>query len=213
MERAARGAGDRVCAGIHHADPCGEASLEKGAIAELFSASVKCAREAGLLKQDCKDDKTRLADCDSTGMEARQVSHYFTRRAGRKQRKFPKFWAVVAAATHVCLAMAPGSGPSPDDPQFHRVAREAHDREKFAALAADAGFDGEHHHRFLYEKLDGVIGIIPPERGRRRKSKKQQRSGFFRRFIHQHWPKQLYGQRWQVETFFSMLKRLLGSFL
>ena len=180
---------------------------------ELFNVSVERAREAGLLRQDPDEDKTRLADCDSTGMEAGHVSHYFTRRTKRKQRKFPKFWAVVQAATHVCLAMVPGTGPSPDDPKFHRVAKEAHEREKFAALAADVGFDGEHHQRFLYEKLDGVIGIIPPERGRPRKSKKNQRSGFFRKFIHEYWPKKLYGQRWQVETFFSMLKRLLDSFL
>lgn len=182
-------------------------------IAELFTASVQRAREAHLLKRDRQDDKTSLAACDSTGMEAGHVSHYFTRRSKRKQRKFPKFWAVVQSATHVCLGMVPGTGPSPDDPQFHRVAAEAHAREPFAALAADIGFDGEHHHRFLYEKLGGVIGIIPPERGRPRQSKKNRRSGFFRTFIHEHWPKHLYGQRWQVETFFSMLKRLLDSFL
>ena len=179
----------------------------------MFTATVERAREAGLLKQDQRDDKTRLGTCDSTGMEAGHVSHYYTRRSGQKRRKFPKFWAVVAAATHLCLAIVPGIGPSPDDPQFHRVAREAHAREPFAALAADVGFDGEHHQQFLYEKLNGVIGIIPPERGRPRQSKKNRRSGFFRTFIHEHWPKKLYGQRWQVETFFSMLKRLLDSFL
>lgn len=173
--------------------------------------SVRQARDVGLLEQG-EDDKTKLADCDSTGMEAGRVSHYFTRRTGRKKRKFPKFWAVVSAARHVCLAMIPGIGPSPDDPKFHRVAADAHARHPFKALAADVGFDGEGHQRYLYEKL-GVIGIIPPERGRPRKSNKNRRSGFFRSFIHQHWPKKLYGQRWQIETFFSMLKRLLDSFL
>ena len=170
------------------------------------------AREVGLLSESSDDDKTRLATCDSTGMEAGHVSHYFTRRTGRKQRKFPKFWAVVQTATHFCLAMIPGTGPSPDDPKFHQVAADAYARHPFRALAADLGFDGEHHHEFLYEKL-GVLGIIPPERGRPRKQQKNKRKGFFRQFLHQHWPKKLYGQRWQVETFFSMLKRLLDSFL
>lgn len=146
-------------------------------------------------------------------MEAGHVSSYFTRRSGRKKRKFPKLWAVVAAASHVCLGMVPGTGPTPDDPQFHRVAREAHAREPFKALAADCGFDAEAHHRFLHAKLN-VVGIIPPERGRpRTKSDKRRRAGFFRDFLHRHWPRALYGQRWQVETFFSMLKRLLDSFL
>jgi len=31
--------------------------------------------------------------------------------------------------------------------------------------------------------------------------------------VYRTWPKGLYGQRWQVETFFSMIKRLLDSFL
>ena len=146
-------------------------------------------------------------------MEAGHVSTYFGKRSKRKYRKFPKLWAVVQAASHLCLGMVPGTGPTPDDPQFHRVAAEAHKRHPYKALAADCGFDGEEHHRFLHQKL-GVIGIIPPERGRpRTKSKKSQRGGFFRNFIHQHWPKKLYGQRWQVETFFSMLKRRLDSFL
>ena len=61
-------------------------------------------------------------------MEAGHVSSYFTRRTGRKKRKFPKLWAVVAAASHVCLGMIPGTGPTPDDPQFHRVAAQAHAR-------------------------------------------------------------------------------------
>lgn len=175
--------------------------------------SVVAARDVGLLRRDDHDDKTRLATCDSTGMEAGHVSSYFTRRTGRKKRKFPKLWAVVQAASHLCLGMVPGIGPTPDDPQFHRVAQQAHTREPFRALAADCGFDGEAHHEFLSNKL-GVVGIIPPERGRpRTKSDKGKRAGFFRNFIHAHWPRQLYRQRWQVETFFSMLKRLLDSFL
>lgn len=174
--------------------------------------SVLQARQAGLLPED-GDDKSRLACVDSTGMEGHKVSHYFTRRTGRKQRRFPKLWAVVQAASHLCLGMVPGTGPTPDDGQFHRVAREAHQRHAFPALAGDIGFDGEEHQKFLHNKL-GVIGIIPPERGRpRTKSTKTTRTGFFRNFIHDHWPAHLYGQRWQVETFFSMLKRLLDSFL
>jgi hypothetical protein len=86
--------------------------------------------------------------------------------------------------------------------------------DEFKALTADGGFDGEPHH----EMLDGlgVLGVIPPERGRpRTRSGADRRGGFFRNFWHGHWErvKHLYGQRWQVETFFSMLKRLLGSFL
>jgi transposase len=174
---------------------------------------VAAARGAGLLRRGGRDDKGDLAACDSTGMEAGHVSTYFGKRSKRTYRKFPKLWAVVAAASHVCLGMVPGTGPTPDDPQFHRVAAASHARHRFKALAADCGFDGEQHQQFLHETL-GVIGIVPPERGRpRTRSDPGRRGGFFRQFIHEHWPGHLYGQRWQVETFFSMLKRLLDSFL
>jgi transposase len=176
--------------------------------------SVAEARDVGLLTQTGQD-KSRLGCIDSTGMEAGRVSHYFTRRTKRKQRKFPKILAVIHAASHLCLGMVPGSGPSPDDPQFHRVAADAHAREPFKMLAGDCGFDGEHHQQFLHRKL-GVMGLIPPLRGRPRKDAANNpvpKTGFFRSLVYRSWPSGLYGQRWQVEAYFSMLKRLLDSFV
>lgn len=161
------------------------------------------------------DDKARTAAGDSTGLESGHVSHYFGKRSGRKKRHFPKLWAAVHAASHLCLSIACGVGPGADDPKFAAVSREAKRRlDNLAAMLADAGFDGEGHH----EMLDGLgmLGVIPPVRGRPRgPGREHERGGFFRNFWHQCWEqaKKLYGQRWQVETFFSMLKRLLDSFL
>src|SRR5688500_3983249 len=106
----------------------------------------------------------------------------------------------------------PSRRPSSPGTRWRPDARRRMD--EFKALTADGGVDGEPHH----EMLDGlgVLGVIPPERGRpRTRSGADRRGGFFRNFWHGHWErvKHLYGQRWQVETFFSMLKRLLGSFL
>ena len=83
-----------------------------------------------------------------------------------------------------------------------------------AAVLADAGFDGEGHQEMLDEL--GLLGVIPPDRGRPRGAgRRGERGGFFRNFWHQCWKrvKPLYGQRWQAETFFSMLKRLVNSYL
>jgi len=173
----------------------------------LLDALIARARDCGLI-----GEQSELAAIDSTGLEAGHVSSYFGQRCKRKYHRFPKFWAVIDAARHLCLSIVPGVGPSPDDPRFHQAAQEAHDRHGFKALAGDCGFDGEHHLQFLFEKL-GVLGIIPPTRGRPAHDPKHIPGGFYRRFWHEHWPKQLYGQRWQVESFFSMLKRLLDSFL
>ncbi len=103
-------------------------------------------------------------------------------------------------------------GPKPDDIELHRVARQAHRRHPFDTLLADVGYDAEHHHAFLYHEL-GVLGIIPPYRGRPQNTPSKITRGFFRQFLRNHWPIAEYGQRWQVETDFSMLKRLLGSTL
>jgi hypothetical protein len=154
---------------------------------------------------------------DSTGLESRHTSTYFGKRSGRQAHRYPKLWAAVHVASHLCLSLACGSGPNPDDPKFAQLARELRARvssNEVKALAADVGFDGEEHQ----EMLDGLslLGLIPPERGRPRTvSDNTQRRGFFRNFWKQYWQriKHLYGQRWQAETFFAMLKRLLGSFL
>jgi hypothetical protein len=203
----ARGAGPANRAGLFHAHPRGKAFIKKHFVAGLLDAIIARARDRGLI-----DEQSQLAAIDSTGLEASHVSSYFAQRCRRKYHRFPKFWAVIDAARHLCLSIVPGVGPSPDDPRFHQAAQEAHDRHGFKALAGDCGFDGEHHQQFLYERL-GVLGIIPPIRGRPAHDPKHIPGGFYRAFWHKHWPKKLYGQRWQVESFFSMLKRLLDSFL
>lgn len=138
------------------------------------------------------------------------ASHYFGQRSGRKYHRFPKVSAVVDVDSHLLLGAVIDRGPQPDDREFHRLARQAHRRQPFDALLGDVGYDGEHHQAFLWEQL-GVLGIIPPTRGRPAHDPDHVPGGFYRSFIAKHWPKELYGQRWQIETTFSMLKRLLSE--
>jgi hypothetical protein len=115
----------------------------------------------------------------------------------------------------LCLAAIVDRGPKPDDIEFHPLLRAARKHHCFKALLADIGYDGEDHHRFLNEKLN-VIGIIPPLRGRPPKNPETFKPPtFYRRFLHEHWEKikPIYRQRWQAESYFSMNKRLLDSFL
>ena len=92
--------------------------------------------------------------------------------------------------------------------EVRTVVRQAHARLAFNRLLADAGYDGEPLHVYL-ESL-GIEGIIPPRRGRPPRADRLP-SGPHRARLARNWPRDLYGQRWQVETGFSMLKRLLGS--
>ena len=150
---------------------------------------------------------------DSTGLETGHISTYFGQRSGREYRRYPKLSQVVDTRSHLTLALVVDRGPKPDDIEFHSVVKQAIGRHRFTALAADVGYDGEHHHQFLDEL--GVLGIIPPRRGRPPNDPNHRPGGFFRGFWHDHWAmaRPHYGQRWQVETRISMEKRLLDSCL
>jgi hypothetical protein len=78
---------------------------------------------------------------------------------------------------------------------------------------ADAGFGSEANHCFARLEL-GVRSILPPDAGR---PTAQPASTHYRRLMQQRFRRQAdqkcYGQRWQVETVNSMLKRNLGSAL
>lgn len=76
-------------------------------------------------------------------------------------------------------------------------------------MLADAGFDSEAHHRYAREQ-HGTVALIPPTIGR---PTPKPPTGKHRRRMKVRWEtyKKPYGQRWQVETVNSTLKRLMGS--
>ncbi len=61
----------------------------------------------------------------------------------------------------------------------------------------------------------GIESVSPTtQRGRPRLDGKPKTvTGRYRKEMLKNFPKKTYGQRWQIETTFSMLKRLLGSSL
>ncbi len=93
------------------------------------------------------------------------------------------------------------------------VMRAAVRRHPIDTLLADAGYDGEWVHAFLRNELH-VRSIIPPKIGR--PTAKPPR-GYYRRMMRRYFKRPVelrrYGQRWQVETVMSMIKRRLGEAL
>jgi hypothetical protein len=79
-------------------------------------------------------------------------------------------------------------------------------------LLGDAGFDGEKNHVLCREE-NGIRSFFPPLIGR---PTKKPPTGYWRRKMKSYFKnpeKYHYGQRWQVETVFSMVKRSFGSAL
>jgi hypothetical protein len=157
-----------------------------------------------------------LVAIDSTGMEAGHISKYFVRRKHARKpgeydqtyyRRFPKLSVSSDCGSHLILSVVMTRGPSPDVNMFKDIVTPAVTKYHIAELLADAGYDSEANHRFAREERH-VRTIIPAKRGR---SIAVPLRGKYRRKMQVRFPKKKYGQRWQVETVFSMIKRNLGE--
>jgi Transposase DDE domain len=163
--------------------------------------------------------RVRRAALDSTGFECGHTSHYYVRRRARgasaqqrvRYRRFAKLEAAFDCATHLILGAIPRRGPAVDTDRFVPLLDEALRQVRLTAALADAGYDSEANHRYAREAR-GVKSFIPAEIGR---PSPKAPAGRYRRRMRQRLTKDYgrYGQRWQAETGFSVLKRRLGSAL
>jgi hypothetical protein len=179
----------------------------------LLDETVRAAQGVRLLKK-----RVALAALDGTGFESRHISAYFVKRRERACKtgyqtttytRYPYANMVCDCRTHLVLAVVTGRGPGPDDPYYQPALRQAAARIGVATLLADAGFDSEGAHLFARTQC-GIRAIIPATRGR--PTAKPLR-GYWRNKMKQRFPKRKYGQRWQIETVHSMIKRTLGAAL
>jgi hypothetical protein len=161
--------------------------------------------------------RVQRAALDSTGFETGHTSHYYARRrtkgatAKEKVRysRYAKLEAAFDCASHLILGAIPRRGPAVDTNRFIPLLDEALRRVKVTAVLADAGYDAEGNHRHAREQR-GVKSFIPAEAGR---PSSKPPTGRYRRQMKQRLDKDYgrYGQRWQAETGFSVMKRRLGS--
>lgn len=178
-------------------------------VRQLFSISAKL-----LLGRRRTIDR---AAADSSGFESSRISPYFVRRRDRSSGKpttctysrFPKGQIIADCDTHLVLACYPKRGPTPDVGELDLLQTQLAPGIRLMTLYADAGYDSEPNHVMLRDLL-GIRSIIPPRAGR---PTTKPAKGRYRRLM-QRLFKQVrrtnYGQRWQVETVFSMIKRNLG---
>lgn len=187
--------------------------LSKDTNRKLIAAILSLARKKHLIGK-----RSMLAALDGTGFESHHVSAYFVRRRDREVKekyqtttysRFPKAGIACDTKSHLILAGVPGRGPGPDQWHYREALKEMNAQTSSKVLLADAGYDGEQNH-VLARETYGMISIIPPKIGR---PTVKLPKGRYRRLMALHFNKKLYGQRWQVETVNSMLKRNLGSFL
>ena len=186
--------------------------LRNAPVQKLLDATLARARPRGRRRRRPRVKRSAL---DSSGFEAHHVSHYFVKRRakGRKDwqittyKTFPKLAVLVDCSNHLVLAAIAQRGPGPDITHFERIVCQAYPRARMETLLADAGYDAEWVHCVAREDL-GIRTIIPPKIGR---PTHKAPTGHYRRVMSQRIHLTSYGQRWQVETTVSMIKRRLGS--
>jgi len=170
------------------------------------------------VKSICKNKKIKLAAIDSTGLEAGHISRYFVRRKRSKQletyenthyRRWPKLSIVCDCRNHLILSAITTRGPSVDVNQFRKTLQPAIDTFNIKHILADAGYDSESNHRYARDECH-IESTIPPNHGRPTLTPKPFK-GKYRELMRTNFDKETYGQRWQVETVFSMIKRNFGE--
>jgi spore coat protein U-like protein len=149
------------------------------------------------------------AAMDATGLETTTASAHFQSRAGRARRKWVKVSTIVLCGSLLPLGLVLDWGPGNDKCQARELLAKASAATLPSKLYADAGYDAEWVHDQC--RLDwGAESVIKPARQRADGT----RSGFWRsRMSEAYLERKGYGMRWAVESFFSGLKRTMGSTL
>jgi transposase len=165
----------------------------------LFDQTVNLGRPTG-----------ERVSVDSTGLDSSHASRYYVKRCGKdlSYKTYPKMSNVVDNDTHLMLSAVIDEGPKVDQVEFKQAVREAHRRCPFKQLIADAAYDSEANHQFIRERLHADSVIRPRNRPGCRPPQTP-----YRAQMHSHFPREAYGQRWQIESTYSQFKRTLGSAL
>lgn len=161
--------------------------------------------------------RLKRAAMDSTGFDLGRRSAYFARRRRATQSdgkrvllsRYAKLEATFDCNSHLILAAFVGRGPRPDTDRFVPLLDATLQVARPKTMLADAGYDSEGNHE--HGRLENnVRTYIPATIGR---PTQKLPSGRFRRQMKQRLNKHYgsYGQRWQAETGFSMLKRCLAD--
>lgn len=148
------------------------------------------------------------AAIDATGLESSVASAHFISRSGRSRRRYVKVSASVICGCLLPVGLVVDWGPSNDKVHAAALLEQTLAHIQPSLLYADAGYDAEWIHQRA--KADAVKSLIKPVRHR----KDGTLGGALRS---QMTPEYLkaggYGRRWHVESFFSALKRKVGSTL
>jgi hypothetical protein len=154
---------------------------------------------------------------DSTGLDYGRRSPYYVRRrqSGKPgvhrviYTRFAKFEGCFDCRSHLLLAVLVGRGPRVDVDRFRPLLDATLQVVRPDSVLGDAGYDSEPNHSYARDK-HRIRSYMPATHGR---PTTKLPTGRYRRLMKQRLNKNFgnYGQRWQAETGFSMLKRRIAE--
>jgi len=145
---------------------------------------------------------------DASGFNPSRASSYYTRSLKpRRVKRYVKCTLAVELGTQLVCGFKPRRLARHDLADFKPVLEKASMRP--SVVVADKGYDAEHAHAYVREKL-GAYSIIPP---RHRDVPVWRTRGRYRKEMKRGYPEAVYHQRSKEETVFSVVKRLMGEHL
>ncbi len=149
------------------------------------------------------------AAMDATGLETTTASAHFQCRRGGERRKWVKVSTIILCGSLLPMSLVMAWGPTNDKCQARELLAKAQTVAMPDTLYADAGYDAEWVHVRCREEWGAESVIKPAVHRADGKRNGVWRSGMSKNYL----AKMAYGRRWAVETFFSGLKRTMGSML
>ena len=171
---------------------------------EVLAIAQKLVTEMGQ-----KAGAQEAAAMDATGLSRTTVSDYFTSRRGRKFRRWVKVGVVILTGSLLPVALAVDLKPTHDCVQARSLLAQAQAASQPAKLYADAGYDAEWIHVQCREQW-GVASVIPTNP---RRVGGPAGGAWRAQMSTEYLQQQGYPRRWKVESYFSALKRTMGSTL
>jgi hypothetical protein len=149
------------------------------------------------------------AAMDATGLETTTASAHFQCRRGGQRRKWVKLSTIVLCGSLLPMSVVMAWGPTNDKCQAQALLAKAQTVAMPDTLYVDAGYDAEWVHAQCREEWGAESVIKPAVHRADGKRNGIWRSGMTKNYL----LKMAYGRRWAVESFFSALKRTMGSML
>jgi len=179
---------------------------------QKFSARSQVQEIAQMLiarvAQACLVNEAPAVAFDSTGLESSSASAHYKSRSGKERRRWVKVSVAIVCTALLPVALVVDWGPTNDKVEVSDLIRQTQAHTNKSLIYADAGYDAEWIHQEI--KDGGGQAVIKPARSCR----DGRLGGELRSKMTPEYMKTMkYGKRWHVESFFSGLKRMMGSTL